>query len=253
MNFSQLGFGFFVLKINGLLLAAAFLFCAWHYYRHIKRKRFSVDFFVHHFWRWMIAGLVLGRITALLFDIEIFERHGWLAPAVFWDGEVDPYGVIIGALAMMGIDFRKEKESLWKWIDLAVPSVMIFVLLMDFIQFFTGAVYGTETTLSWGIRYETFGVETLAPVHPVTLYAVIPHIILLNWALRKQKLWERQPGRLSLMTILFAFSVNFFLLYLRGGEQIMILDALSLNQILSLLVVIGAVVGLRMRRSYVKK
>ena len=248
MNFSQLGFGFFVLKINGLLLAIAFFFVAWHYFRSIERKKFSVDFFVHHFWRWIVAGLVVGRIMALLLDIEIFARHGWLAPAVFWDGEIQVFGAIIGAISMMIFDFRKGKKSIWKWLDLAVPSAMIYLIMMNFIHFFTGAVYGTETTLPWGIRYETFGVETLAPVHPVTLYALIPHIILLNWALRKQTLWERKPGRLTLLTALFAFVINFFLLYFQGGVKLMILDALSLNQVLSLLAVVICVLGLHQKR-----
>ena len=248
MNFSQLGFGFFVLKINGLLLAAVFFFAVWHYFRSIERKRLSVDFFVHHFWRWIIAGLFVGRVMAILLDLEIFDRHGWMAPAVFWDGEVEPFGAMLGTFLMMAFDFRKEKESIWKWLDLAVPSAMIFLIFMDFIQFVTGAVYGIETTLPWGIRYETFGVETLTPVHPVTLYAVIPHIILLNWGLKKQVFLERKPGRLTLLTALWAFSLNFLLLYLYGGETIIIADALSLSQILSLIAVIACAVILHRRR-----
>lgn len=248
MNFSQLGFGFFVIKINGLLLAIAFFFVAWHYFRNIQKHRLSVDFFVHHFWRWVIAGLVIGRVVALFLDLEIFARHGWFAPAVFWDGEIEASGALIGALAMMIFDFRRQKQSIWKWLDLAVPSVLIFTLLMDFVHFFTGAVYGTETTLPWGVSYETFGVETIAPVHPLTLYAVIPHIILLNWALRKQSMWERKPGRLALTAGLWAFVINFFLLYLRGGQQVMIADVVNLNQLLSLLVIIACAVLLRRRR-----
>ncbi len=248
MNFSQLGFGFFVLKINGLLLAITFFIAAWHYFRQIERKNFSVDFFVHHFWRWVLAGVLLGRIVALAIEPEIFARHGIWAPAVFWDGEIDFYGLFLGGLLLMAWDLRKHPISFWRWFDLAIPSLMIGLVLIDFIQFFTGAVYGTETSLPWNVQYETFGVETLAGVHPVTLYAVLPHIILLNWALKKQTLWERQPGRLALVTGIWVFVIQFFLEFLYGNESIMLSDALRLGQVISLAIVIACVVGLLRRR-----
>jgi hypothetical protein len=125
---------------------------------------------------------------------------------------------------------------------------MIAVVLIDFIQFFTGAVYGTETSLPWGIQYETFGVETLADVHPVTLYAVIPHIILLNWALKKQILLERQAGRLTFVVGLWLSLIQFFLEFLYGNEVFMVGDALRLGQVISLVVALACIVGLLRKR-----
>lgn len=248
MNFSQLGFGFFVLKINGILLAATFFLVAWHYFRQIERKKFPIDFFVHNFWKWIVIGLILGRIGALLMDPEIFARHGLWAPAVFWDGEIDFVGFFIGALGGMFWDTRRYRLSFWKWIDLAVPSTLIGVVLLDFIQFFTGSIYGTETSLPWGVQYETFGVETLAEVHPVTLYAVIPHIILLNWALKKQILWERQVGRLSFVVGLWLSVIHFFLEFFYGNEVFMVGGALRIGQVVSLVIAFGCVVGLLRRK-----
>ncbi len=248
MNFSQLGFGFFVLKINGLLLAIVFALVAWHYFRQISRKNFSEDFFVHHFWKWIVIGLLIGRCVALVFDPEIFVRHGIWAPAVFWDGEVDLWGMLFGGLAAMAWDLKKHTYSFWRWLDLAIPSVMIGVVLIDFIQFFTGAIYGIETTLPWGIQYETFGVETLSAVHPVTLYAVLPHIILLNWVFKKQVLWERQSSRLSLVTGLWLFVIHFFLEFLYGNTTIMVGDILRIGQVFSLTAIVMCVVGLLRRR-----
>jgi prolipoprotein diacylglyceryltransferase len=248
MNFSQLGFGFFVLKINGVLLAGIFLLVAWHYFRQIIRKNFSVDFFVHHFWKWILGGLLVGRLVALALDPEIFLRHGMWAPAVFWDGEVSFWGMFLGGFSMMAWDLKKQQLSFWRWIDLAIPSLMIGVVLMDVIQFFTGAIYGTETTLPWGIQYETFGVETLSAVHPVTLYVILPHIVLLNWALKKQTLWERQPGRLSFLIGLWLFVIQFFIEFLYGNKSIMLGESFRVGQALSLIMVIFCVVGLIRRK-----
>lgn len=248
MNFSQLGFGFFVLKINGLLLAVTFFIVAWHYFRNISYKNFSTDFFVHHFWRWIVGGLLIGRILALVLEPEIFARHGIWAPAVFWDGEVNFWGIMLGGLVAMAWDLKKHGYSFLRWIDVAIPSIMIGVILVDFIQFFTGSVYGTETTLFLGVQYETFGVETLAAVHPVTLYAVLPHIILLNWALKKQKLWERQPGTLTFVIGLCFFVLHFFLEFLYGNAALMVGDLLRIGQVFSLAAVIVCIFGLLRRR-----
>ncbi len=248
MNFSQLGFGFFVLKINGLLLSITFFLVAWHYLKQVSSKNFSTEFLIHHFWKWIVIGLLVGRCMALILEPEIFIRHGIWAPAVFWDGEIDFWGMLTGGLMAMAWDLKKHSYSFFRWLDLAIPSIMIGVILIDFIQFFTGSVYGTETSLFWGIQYETFGVDTLVAVHPVTLYALIPHIILLNWALKKQILWERQPGRLSLITGLCLFVIHFFLEFLYGNASIMVGDALRIGQIFSLTAIVLCVVGLLRRK-----
>ena len=248
MNFSQLGFGFFVLKINGILLAITFFLVSWHYFRQVERKKLSVDFLVNNFWKWILWGLLFGRIVALVLDPEIFTRHGLWAPAAFWDGEVDFGGFFVGVLGGMFCDTKRNGFSFLKWLDLSIPSVLIGAVLLDFIQFFTGAMYGTETTLPWGVQYETFGVETLAKVHPVTLYAVIPHILLLNWALKKQTLWERQPGRISFVAGLWFSVFQFFLEFLYGNETLLVGGGLRLGQVISIGIAFVCVVGLLRKR-----
>lgn len=249
MNFSQLGFGIFALKIFGVLLAVAFMLAAWHYYRQLKRTRFPVSFFEQHFWRWCLAAVLFGRVVALVLDPEIFTRHGWIfAPFAVWDGEIHMHATFIGMIAMMAWDLRRHQVKIWRWLDAGVVSGLIFLLGMDLAAFLTGSVYGTETGLPWGVQYETFGVETLAPVHPIPLYGFVVHFLLLNWASRQDFTKFPIPGKFALLTVIAIFLTDFGLGFLRGGPGVLVAE-MRIEQIISAVVVVTTFVFLLRRRS----
>jgi len=247
MNFSQLGFGFFVLKINGILLALIFCLAVWYYYQELKKEKLDTDYFAHHFWRWIIAGLILGRIFAIFLNLDIFSNYGWMSPFAFWAGGINFYGTVLGSIAMMFYDLKNTEHKPWKWLDLAIPAILVSLTLSDLAEFLTGAVYGTETSLPWGIQYETFGVETIAPIHPVTIYAFIVHFILLNWVWRYGKQFYRQSGKLTIITTMMFFFAEFFLQFFRGDQTTMIFELLRIEQLFSLLILTGLTIYLRKR------
>ncbi len=239
MNFSQINFSVFALKIYGILLSIGFLIASLHFYKSLKAENFSEDFFIHHYWRWLLGALLLGRLFAVLLNPEIFEVFGIFSFFAFWEGEVSFYGAALGFVLTMYVDLKKHKKSFWKWADLGVPSFLIGVLIMDLAAFLTGAIYGTETNMPWGIQYETFGVEIINPVHPVTLYAFVFHLILLQWARKLYEPYKKTPGRLFLKFCLFFFLADFFLQFIQGNA-VLVLGGLKAGQWVDLLVVLVA-------------
>lgn len=245
MNFSQLGFGFFSLKIYGLLVVAAFIISSWRYYRQLSARGFPIDFFAHHFWRWVLGGLVVGRLFAIALDPEIIARHGMFSLFAVWDGEVHFFGTMLGGLAMAAWDLRAHQFKFWRWLDAGMSSILIGVLIADLAGFLTGAVYGTETVMPWGVQYETFGVDILSPVHPVTLYAFVVHLWLLRWVAKSFSVFERTPGRLSKLAILYFFAAVFILQFFRGDATLMVFDLFRIEQIFALATVAACAWGLR--------
>ena len=233
MNFSQINFGFFALKIYGLFISVGFALASWYYYKQLKEKGFSQDFFLHHYWRWLLGGILLGRLLAVLLDPTIFERFGFMSFFAFWDGEMNLWGVGMGFLMTMYLDLKKESKSIGPWLDVGMLPFLLMVMIADWAAFLTGKIYGTETSLPWGIQYETFGVEILNPVHPVTLYAFVAHLILYWWVKEHQKLWKNTPGVLSLKTLLYFCVINFGLEFLYGSSYTL-WGGLSLGQYISL-------------------
>jgi len=236
MNFYKLGIGTFELKIYGIFVAIAFIVAVLKFYRSVEKSSLSTDFFVHHFWKWMLAGILLGRIVALALYPEIIARHGVLAFFAFWEGEIHTIATGIGFLSAAFFDLRSRGEDFKKWLDLAVSPFLVAVILIDVGGFITGAVHGTETSMFWGIRYETFGVESLNPVHPVTLYAALAHTIVFRWARSRARIFEKIPGALALRVAIFYFSIDFFLQSFRGDPTIWIFGKVRLEQILDFVI-----------------
>ncbi len=249
MNFSQLGFGSFVLRINGIFIAIIFFVSVLHYYKILQKEKLDTDFFAHNFWRWVLVGLLFGRILALLLSPEIFANFGWMSPFVFWIGGINFYGTFLGALGMMFYDLKNTEHNPLKWLDLATPSILMAILLTDLSEFITGAVYGTKTNLPWGIQYETFGVDTISPVHPVTIYSFIIHFLILLWVFKYRERFLRFPGKLISITAVIFFFAEFFLQFFRGDPTLMLGNTLRIEQIFSLLIVVGIVAYLKKRQN----
>ncbi len=218
MNFSQINFGVFALKIYGIFLSLAFALGSWHYYRALEQHNFSKDFFLHHYWRWLLGGILLGRLVAVILNVGAFDQYGIFTYAAFWEGELNFFGVLTGFLLTMYIDLKRHNKPFYKWIDVGMPSFLLAVLVVDLAGFLTGRVYGTETILPWGVQYETFGVEILNPVHPVTLYGFICHFFLLQWVRKNFNSFSKIPGKLFYQTLLYFFLIDFVLQFWRGGE-----------------------------------
>lgn len=238
MNFSQLTFGMFSFKIYGFFIACAFVLSGWYYYKTLKRKEFPVDFFLHSFWKWVMSGIVLGRIFAIILNWGIIERNGIFSFFAFWDGELNFIGMSLGMIGMMYYELQKRKMDFIRWIDAAITPFLFGVLILDIAAFLTGALYGRETTMPWGIQYETFSVDILSPVHPVTIYAFLLHLPLYFWAKRYVHVYERLRGRLAIRAGIFFFLIDLFLQFFRGDPTLYILGTIRIEVLFDILILI---------------
>ena len=245
MNFSQLGFGAFVLRTNGILLALIFCLVVWMYFKKLQKEGLDTDFLAHHLWRWVVAGIIVGRLLALALNPAIFSNYGWTSFIAFWEGGIDFFGVFLGSFGFMIYDLKKTGHDPLRWLDLLIIPMLTGICLSDLAGFITGATYGTETSLPWGIQYETFGVDTILPVHPVTIYAFIIHLLLLNWVLRYGKTFYRQHGKLAITVAVLYFFAEFFLQFWVGNPTVMVFGEIRIEQIFSLLMVGGLTYFLR--------
>jgi len=110
-------------------------------------------------------------------------------------------------------------------------------MISDVGGFFTGALYGSETGLFWGIKYNAMGVKILSPVHPVTIYALLGHILLWFAAKHYWLKWKKTPGKLATMLGIWFFTLEFLWQFFRGDETLLLPGGIRLEQLLSLLIV----------------
>ncbi len=250
MNFSKFLVGPFSLKIYGLGVALAFFIGAFAFYRAIRSEKLSQEFFVHHFWRWVVAGLILGRIFSLFVYLEPHSPYGWVQFFAFWEGEIHWIGVALGFFGFALWDLREHKELPAKWFDQGMLPLLASLMLTDIFAFITGNQYGIETTLPWGVQYETFGVDILSPVHPVTLYAFILHLWFFFFFRRRQNAWKALPGKLFLRTMIALMVINFSLQFLRADHSVLLGEFFHIEQLfVFIFILIFLVLEHRLKRS----
>jgi phosphatidylglycerol---prolipoprotein diacylglyceryl transferase len=231
MNFYQLSFGVFGLKIYGMLLAFAFVVALWHYYKTLQKQNFPMDFFRHNFWHWLVGGLLVGRVVALILEPSIIAQHGMFSLFAFWDGTVHFWGVLAGFLGTMWWTIKDKNIPFLRWLDQMVVPLFIGLLIVDIAMFLTGAVYGRETILPWGIQYETFGVDLLKPTHPVSIYAFIAHLIAYSWLRKHIVFTDRFPGRLIFFAGVAFFAIDFLVQFFRGDSTVQLFGVIRIEQL----------------------
>ena len=244
MNFSQLSLGLFAVKFYGIFVGIAFGIGAWHFYKKaVVQEKAFLDFFVHHFWRWVVGGLLMGRLIGLALDPHTLGQFGWgLGLLFFWEGEIHFLTAGVTALALAFWDMKRHGFAFWTWLDRMMPSLFLTLVMVDMASFLTGAIYGKATSLPWGVRYETFGVDILTPVHPITLYALIFHAVLFRYFQRRTHLADKHPGRQGLWGLVLLSGFWTMMLFLRGGDAMMLgvfrVDQLLWALVFSILMVI---------------
>lgn len=92
------------------------------------------------------------------------------------------YGAPVGVLLVGLLYARVAGLSLWKQLDLVVPSIALGFAITRVGCFLSGCCYGNPTTLPWGVVFPSFSPAGMAfgrtPLHPVQLYSSLG-----NWAL----------------------------------------------------------------------
>lgn len=221
MNFAKLSFGNFDVAIIGLFWAIAFGYFCWQIYQSIKKEQLDPDFFVHHFWRWTAAGIIGGRLFILLLNPDIWEAYGLFSFFAFWEGKINVYIFLFSFLGFMWWDMKTHTEvSFWAYLDVSMIPFLQMAMLLDIAFFMTGSLYGKETSLPWGVQYETFGVELISPLHPITIYALILHFILYKLLQRRRNALKKTPGRFFMIGMIWFVLIDFLVQFLRFDQTI---------------------------------
>ncbi len=252
MNFSKVSFSLFSIELIGVFLGVIFFVVAWGWYKQLQQSNFSIDYFTHHFWKWVLCGFFVGRCVSLVLNPDIFIKYGVVSFFAFWEHGIHVLGGLFGFLLMMWIDFKKTDFSFLRWIDLISLNLVFGLFIYDIASFLTGHVYGKETDLFWGVRYETFGVEIISPVHPVTLYMLIFHMFLYVYVKKHKTRLENQFGVLFLTTLWWLVCISFVFSFLRADEAQYLLGMIRISQVIELLVLVVLFILLHKLKMYYK-
>lgn len=177
---------------------------------------------------WSVLGvLVGGRLGyVLLYDPAHFIANPLEIFAV-WKGGMASHGGFLGvALALLYVS-RKHKIPLLTLGDIVVVPIAIGLALGRVGNFINQELYGTVTTLPWGMAFP--GAEGLR--HPTQLYAVAKDLFIALVCFLHLRLPSRPKGETAGIFFVMYGVQRFFLEFLRENTHSMFsLGALELSR-----------------------
>jgi phosphatidylglycerol:prolipoprotein diacylglycerol transferase len=249
--------GSFPINTYGVLLALAFLVALVIASKLAARDGLPRER-VYDLGLWMLLAALLGSKVLMLWTEPVYRENPLqlLSLDFLRSGGVF-YGGLIGASLTGYFLIKRYGLPWWKTADAFAPGIALGQFIGRQGCFAAGCCWGKPTTLPWGVQFteaghEITGVPVDVHLHPTQLYESFSALIiffLLLWV-HKRKRFDGQV--ILLYTVLYCamrFTIEFFRDDPRGDILgLTTLTGLSTSQIISIVMGIGALILLVIRR-----
>jgi len=185
----------------------------------------------------LIMSIIGARIFAILFSWNtFFYKYSWETfSQIFkiWDKGFSLWGgLLAGGLTLHHL-CKKNDQSFLKWLDSLVPAFLIAIAIACIGTFLDGSWYGNETSLPWGVNFESPAIKFTVPIHPTQIYTLLfsTLIAVLSILSKDHKFFE--PNGKSAILSIAAFSFFSFLNEFLKGDDVIIIFGTRLPQIIS--------------------
>ncbi len=249
--------GSFPVNTYGVMLAASFLVAlfvtAWLGARDgLKRER------VFDLGLWMLmAALVGSKLLLLVVEPEYRQEPLRLLSLDFLRSGGVFYGGFLGGLGAAIFLMRRYRLPFWKTSDAFAPALALGQAIGRLGCFAAGCCWGKECAWPWGVEFterghEVTGVPIGVHLHPTQLYesaATLLIFLFLAWLHRR----KRFDGQVVLAYAVLYGAARFIIEFFRADPRgdilgLTSLTGLSTSQLISLLVCLGGLVLLFIRR-----
>ncbi|MDQ0206720.1 prolipoprotein diacylglyceryl transferase [Alkalicoccobacillus murimartini] len=219
--------------------------------RESKKRGLPKDIFADLLLFALPIAIISARIYYVIFRWDQFADDP-IRVFYIWEGGIAIHGALIGSVITAIIFAKKRGISFWKLADVAAPSILLGQAIGRWGNFMNQEVYGSEVTREFleGLQLPTFIIDQMyiqgTYYHPTFLYESILSflgVVLLLW-LRRVNLRE---GELFLGYVIWYSVARFFIEGIRL-DYLLIGDVLRVAQLLSAVLVLGAIALIFYRR-----
>ncbi|WYP25781.1 prolipoprotein diacylglyceryl transferase [Alkalihalobacillus sp. FSL W8-0930] len=200
-------------------------------------------------------AIISARIYYVIFRWDQFADDP-IRVFYIWEGGIAIHGALIGSVITAIVFARKRGVSFWKLADVAAPSILLGQAIGRWGNFMNQEVYGGEVSRAFleNLHLPTFIIDQMyingTYYHPTFLYESILSFIgvaLLLW-LRRVNL---RLGELFLIYVIWYSIARFFIEGIRL-DYLLIGDVLRVAQLISVILVVGAIALIVYRRFVVR-
>jgi phosphatidylglycerol:prolipoprotein diacylglycerol transferase len=200
---------------------------------------------------WAVIG---SRLTYALINFSYYMTHP-IDILKIWQGGLVFSGGLIAVVLGMSWYIRRHHLSFWKIGDLCGPAASIGESIGRIGCFMAGCCYGQPTDLKWGILFTH--PQSLAPLnvslHPTQIYHSLTDLIIFV-VLMFLHARKKYDGQVFLWFLILHSVARLFIERFRGDNRGMIPGTdMSATQLVTILILIGAVVMLYILKSRKEK
>jgi len=249
--------GSFPINTYGVFLALAFLCAILISVRLAGRDGLPRER-IYDLCLWMLLASLLGsKLLMLLTEPEYREHPSLLFSLDFLRSGGVFYGGLIGAVVTGYWLMRRYGLPWWNTADACAPGIALGNFLGRQGCFAAGCCWGKPTTLPWGVKFgelghEITGVPTGVHLHPTQLYESFAMLIVFFFLLFLHRR-KRFSGEVILFYALLYSVIRFMIEFVRDDPRgdilgLTTLTGLSTSQLISIVVGIGSLILLIVRR-----
>lgn len=198
----------------GLLYLAAFLIAWWLLPRLQKVRSLSIS---PDEWSrvlsWAVLGVIVGGRLGYVFFYAPFYYFSHISEIIaVWHGGMASHGGFLGVvLALLWALRHRSRAEILAIADVIAIPAAIGLALGRIGNFINLEVYGTVTTLPWGMAIP--GVEGLR--HPTQLYAVFKDLLIASVCFLHLRSASSRPGRTFALFLMLYGVLRFLIEFLR--------------------------------------
>ncbi|MBI4975051.1 prolipoprotein diacylglyceryl transferase, partial [Candidatus Peregrinibacteria bacterium] len=190
----------------------------------------------------IIGASIFGILENLNFYFAEINLDTFFQLFYIWDRSLSFFGAALAFIIYFFLLCKKNEQDILKWMDVIVPSVILVLAFANIGAFFDGSNYGTETSLPWGINFESPLVKYTVPIHPTQIYSFIYSIAVfagLIFASKNEKVRNMGSGFTGILGLAIYNLLRFMEEFLRGDDAILVFG-IRLPQIFSAIILASA-------------
>ncbi|WP_096436969.1 prolipoprotein diacylglyceryl transferase [Alteribacter populi] len=216
-----------------------------------KKRGLPKDMFADLLLIALPVAIISARLYYVIFRWDYYAQNPGQIIAI-WEGGLAIHGGLIGAAIVVLVFAKKRGLSFWKIMDIAAPGILLGQAMGRWGNFMNQEAHGGEVSRQFleNLMLPEFIINQMyingAYYHPTFLYESLWSFLGIALLLYLRRVNLRR-GEMFLFYVIWYSFARFFIEGLRT-DSLMIFDLLRTAQVMSLVLIVGAVVVLIYRR-----
>ena len=235
-NFDPVAINFFSLEIRWYSLSYIFgILLGWVFAKRFFINNSEIKTKFDDYITYLILGIILGgRLGYVLFYNLDYYLDNPIDILKIWQGGMSFHGGVIGIIIISVWFANKNKQNFFSYLDIISLVAPIGIFMGRVSNFINSELYGTETSLSWGVKF--IKVDNLYR-HPSQLYEAFfeGFILFLILIYFQKRITNKGPGFISGLFLIFYSIFRFIIEFFREPDEQLgyLLLNLTMGQIMS--------------------